>query len=84
MRRLFFRLGKVFRESLDVVLEAFLLNVRIFLIAWKGADLVFALVIAILRSLPGPVFFPVRALAVAYADFFLAPYHPPSPPPWVC
>ena len=23
-----------------------------------------------LRSLPGPVFFPVRALAIAYADFF--------------
>jgi polar amino acid transport system permease protein len=30
----------------------------------------FALVIAVLRSLPGPVFFPLRALAIVYADFF--------------
>ena len=29
-----------------------------------------ALGIAILRGLPGPVFFPLRALAVVYADFF--------------
>ena len=29
-----------------------------------------ALALAVLRSLPGPVFFPVRALAIAYADFF--------------
>jgi polar amino acid transport system permease protein len=27
-------------------------------------------VIAVLRSLPGPVFFPLRALAIVYADFF--------------
>ena len=32
--------------------------------------LVFALVLAVLRSLPGPVFFPLRALAIVYADFF--------------
>ena len=32
--------------------------------------LVFALLLAVLRSLPGPVFFPIRALAIAYADFF--------------
>jgi polar amino acid transport system permease protein len=68
VRRQFFN-GEVFRESLDVVPEAFLLNIRIFLIA-EVLILVFALVIAILRSLPGPVFFPLRALAVAYADFF--------------
>jgi len=29
-----------------------------------------ALALAVLRSLPGPVFFPIRALAIAYADFF--------------
>ena len=28
----------------------------------------FALVIAVLRSLPGPVFFPLRALAIIYSD----------------
>ena len=32
--------------------------------------LVLALGVAILRSLPGPVFFPIRALAIVYADFF--------------
>src|SRR5213075_295001 len=30
--------------------------------------LVFALIIAVLRSLPGPVFFPLRALAIIYSD----------------
>ena len=32
--------------------------------------LVLALLLAVIRSMPGPVFFPVRALAVVYADFF--------------
>jgi polar amino acid transport system permease protein len=68
VRRQFFN-GRIFRDSLDVIPEAFLLNIRIFLIA-EAVILVFALLIAILRSLPGPVFFPLRALAVAYADFF--------------
>ena len=68
VRRQFFN-GEVLRESLGVIPEAFLLNVRIFLIA-EALILVMALVIALVRSLPGPVFFPLRALAVAYADFF--------------
>ncbi len=68
VRRQFFN-ATFFRESLDVIPEAFLLNVRIFLIA-EAIILVFALLIAVVRSLPGPVFFPLRALAVAYADFF--------------
>jgi polar amino acid transport system permease protein len=32
--------------------------------------LVTALALAVLRSLPGPVFFPVRAFAIVYADLF--------------
>ena len=68
VRRQFFN-GEVLRESLGVIPEAFLLNVRIFLIA-EALILVLALVIALVRRLPGPVFFPLRALAVAYADFF--------------
>jgi polar amino acid transport system permease protein len=32
--------------------------------------LVFALLLAIVRSLPGPVFFPLRALAIVYTDLF--------------
>jgi polar amino acid transport system permease protein len=43
--------------------------VKIFLIA-EVFILVLGLGIAVLRSLPGPVFFPVRALAIVYADIF--------------
>jgi len=68
VKRQFFN-GEFFRESLGVIPEAFLLNVRIFLIA-EGIILVLALLIAVVRSLPGPVFFPLRALAIAYADIF--------------
>jgi len=68
VKRAFFD-GEVFRESLEVIPEAFLLNVKIFLVA-EAFILPFALLIAILRGLPGPVFFPLRALAVVYADFF--------------
>jgi polar amino acid transport system permease protein len=60
---------EIFEDSLEVIPEAFLLNVRIFLIA-EALILVVALGIAILRGLPGPVFFPLRALAVIYADLF--------------
>ena len=59
----------VFRASFPDIADAFLLNVRIFLIA-EVFILVAALGIAVLRSVPGPVFFPVRALAVAYTDLF--------------
>jgi polar amino acid transport system permease protein len=68
VKRQFFN-WEVFRESLHTIPEAFLLNVRIFLTA-EGMILVAALLIAVLRSLPGPVFFPLRLLAIAYADFF--------------
>jgi polar amino acid transport system permease protein len=59
----------VFRESFPDIARAFLLNVRIFLVA-EVFILVFALVIALMRGLPGPVFFPIRALATVYSDFF--------------
>jgi polar amino acid transport system permease protein len=59
----------IFRESFPDIARAFLINVRIFLIA-EVFILVFALVIALLRGLTGPVFFPLRALATIYSDFF--------------
>jgi polar amino acid transport system permease protein len=59
----------VFQESLGVIPEAFLLNVKIFLVA-ELLILPCALLIAVLRSLPGPVFFPVRGFAIAYTDIF--------------
>jgi polar amino acid transport system permease protein len=60
---------RYFKESFPEIARAFLLNVRIFMIA-EAFILVFALLLAVLRSLPGPVFFPLRAFAVVYADFF--------------
>jgi polar amino acid transport system permease protein len=48
-----------------------LVNIRLFLIA-EALILVVGLVLAILRSLPGPVLFPVRALATIYVDVFRA------------
>jgi polar amino acid transport system permease protein len=59
----------VFKESLRAILPKLLVNIEIFLIA-EVFILVFGLAIAIFRSLPGPVFFPVRLLMVVYADFF--------------
>ena len=45
------------------------MNVKLFCIA-EAIILPAALLLAVLRSLPGPVFFPIRALAIAYADLF--------------
>jgi len=61
--------GENFRSSLPEIAHAFLLNIKIFCIA-EGFILVFALLIAVLRSLPGPVFFPLRAVAITYTDLF--------------
>jgi polar amino acid transport system permease protein len=49
--------------------QAFLVNIRIFLIA-EVLILIFALIVAVVRSLPGPVFFPFRMVAVVYTDLF--------------
>ncbi len=45
------------------------MNVKLFLIA-EVFILVLAMFLAVMRSLPGPVFFPIRALAVGYIDLF--------------
>jgi polar amino acid transport system permease protein len=68
VRRTFFDWGE-FKATLPEISRAFLLNVKIFCIA-EVLILVVALLVAVIRSLPGPVFFPMRALAIAYADFF--------------
>ena len=56
-------------DSFPEIGSAFFVNVKIFLIA-EAIILVTALALAVIRSLPGPVFFPLRALAIVYADFF--------------
>jgi polar amino acid transport system permease protein len=68
VKRSFFNI-EVFRESFPEILRRFLINVQAFLIA-EVFILVLALFLAVLRSLPGPVFFPIRALAVGYTDLF--------------
>jgi polar amino acid transport system permease protein len=68
VKRTFFD-WQTFKDSLPEIADAFKLNVKIFCVA-EVFILVFALVVAVIRSLPGPVFFPLRALAIAYADFF--------------
>jgi polar amino acid transport system permease protein len=68
VRRAFFS-GDQFSESLPDIASAFGLNVKLFLLA-EVLILVVALGLAVLRSLPGPVFFPLRLLSVAYVDLF--------------
>jgi polar amino acid transport system permease protein len=51
------------------VWAGFQLNLRMMVIA-EALVLVFALLIAIVRGLPGPAAKPARILAIAYADFF--------------
>ena len=58
-----------FKSTFPEIARAFRLNIKIFSIA-EVFILVFALFLAVLRSLPGPVFFPLRALAIVYADLF--------------
>jgi polar amino acid transport system permease protein len=60
-----------FGYSLPKIIDAFWVNVQIFLIA-EVLILVLALFLAVLRSLPGPIFFPLRLLATIYADVFRA------------
>jgi polar amino acid transport system permease protein len=56
-------------EGEPSVLGAFLLNVKIFTVS-EIFILILALVIAVVRGMPGPVFFPFRLVAVAYTDLF--------------
>jgi polar amino acid transport system permease protein len=58
-----------FGESAGPVWEGFIINIELMLAA-EAIVLVFALVIAVVRGLPGPAAFPLRMLAVAYVDFF--------------
>jgi polar amino acid transport system permease protein len=68
VRKAFFD-RKIFSDSFPEIAHAFLLNIRIFITA-EALILIFALAIAVLRGLPGPVLFPFRLLAVLYTDLF--------------
>jgi polar amino acid transport system permease protein len=68
VRRTFFDVHVAW-SSLPSILEGLWLNIRVLVVAEIGI-LVLGLVIAVLRTLRGPVFLPVRALATGYVDLF--------------
>jgi polar amino acid transport system permease protein len=70
VQRAFFD-GPIFARSLPKVIEAFGTNIALFMFA-EVLTLVFGLILAILRGLPGPVFFPLRLIATVYVDIFRA------------
>jgi polar amino acid transport system permease protein len=55
--------------SLPTLLQGLWLNVQILFFATIGVA-IFATLIAVVRTLRGPVFFPLRILAAAYTDLF--------------
>jgi polar amino acid transport system permease protein len=61
----------LFWQSLPRLVRAFWVNVQLFLLA-EVLILVFGLVLAVMRSLPGPVLFPLRAMSTVYVDGFRA------------
>lgn len=59
--------GKVFRDTFPRLLEAFILDVKIF--AWSmPLILILAMVVATARNSRSPALFPVRVLTIAYTD----------------
>lgn len=58
-----------FAASWPQVVAGFWLDVRMFVVA-QIAIMVFALFVAVLRSLRGPAFFPLRLLSILYIDLF--------------
>ncbi|MGX1880823.1 amino acid ABC transporter permease [Streptomyces sp. NPDC055287] len=57
------------RKALPEVIDGLWLNLRL-LVVCGAAVLVIGMLLAVARTLRGPVFFPLRALAAAYTDFF--------------
>jgi polar amino acid transport system permease protein len=58
-----------FLRAVPQVWDGFQTNIKLMVIA-EALVLVFALLVAIVRGLPGRASFPVRALAIAYTDVF--------------
>lgn len=66
MEKSFFGVPK---QGLPPIWRGFLLNVEVFVIA-EVLILALALLIAVVRQIPGPVFFPFRLVAIVYTDLF--------------
>jgi polar amino acid transport system permease protein len=60
---------EAFSESFPGLLEAFWLNIRIFLIA-EPLILIVGLTVALVRRLKSPIFLPLRIVATVYVDVF--------------
>ncbi|MFI6925138.1 amino acid ABC transporter permease [Nonomuraea spiralis] len=58
-----------FVKALPEVLDGFLLNIKMFLIA-EPLILIVGLLVALARGITAPAFFPIRALATLYTDVF--------------
>ena len=58
-------------DSMPSLLRGFLTNIRLFMIA-EVLVLGLAMVVAVVRSLPGPALFPFRLMATVYVDIFRA------------
>jgi polar amino acid transport system permease protein len=63
--------AEVFAASAPAIVRAFWVNIQLFVIS-EVLILVLGLVVAVLRSLPGPVLFPVRLMTTVYVDVFRA------------
>ncbi len=59
----------VARTSFVPILRGLWLNIRVLVVA-EVAIVILALLVAVVRTLRGPVWFPLRALATVYVDFF--------------
>jgi polar amino acid transport system permease protein len=68
VQRTFFS-AHYFASSLPDIGAALLKNIQLFILG-EVLILILAMVLAVMRSLPGPAFFPLRLLAVAYIDLF--------------
>jgi polar amino acid transport system permease protein len=64
----FFSLSKL-KDSFSPIVAGFWLNVKLMLVA-EVLVLIFALGIAVIRSVPGPVLAPLRLVALIYTDVF--------------
>jgi polar amino acid transport system permease protein len=63
--------AEIFWESLPKLISKFWVNVQLFLVA-EVLILAFGLILAVIRSMPGPVFYPIRLMATVYVDVFRA------------
>ena len=68
VQRTFFN-PEEFWAALPKLLQALVKNIQLFLVA-EAFILIVAMILAVMRSLPGPAFFPFRLMAVVYIDLF--------------